>query len=197
LDHVIDPGYRVAADLTSLGEALRRVTVEIAAGRDNQASGVLWPEDGLVVTNAHVARLNRLTVRLWDGRESGAALIARTVRHDLALIRVPWQDLETARLGQSERLRVGDLVFAVGAPWGIPQSLTMGMVHCGPASVRSRNWIHAQLRLAPGNSGGPMANADGAVIGINTAIVGGLAVAIAIDRVSRFVRWAERHRVAA
>lgn len=187
----------MAANLTALGEALRRVTVEIAAGRDNHASGLLWPEDGLVVTNAHVARLNRLTVRLWDGRVGDAAVIARTVRHDLALLRVPWRGLETARLGKGEHLRVGDLVFAVGAPWGIPQSLSMGIVHCQPASARSRDWIHADLRLAPGNSGGPMASADGAVIGINTAIVGGLAVAIAIDRVNRFVRWAGRHRAAA
>ena len=82
---MIERGYQLAADLTSLGEALRRVTVEIAAGGDSQASGVVWRADGLIITNAHVARAPRLTVRLWDGRVGEAVLLARTARHDLAI----------------------------------------------------------------------------------------------------------------
>jgi serine protease Do len=162
------------------------VTVEVSTGNGGGA-GVLWAPD-LVVTNAHVARAPRLRVGLADDRHLEARLVAADRRADLALLRMPRTKVALASLADSDTVCVGALVVALGHPLGLRRTLTAGVVHAlGPVSPGGRRWIHADLRLAPGNSGGPLADTAGHVVGINTMITGRLALAIPINDVRRFV----------
>jgi serine protease Do len=172
--------------LAPVADRLREVTVEVGTG-DGGGAGILWAPD-LVVTNAHVARVPSLRVRLADDRHLAARLVAADRRADLALLRVPRTRVTLASLADSDSVRVGALVVALGHPLGVRGTLTAGIVHAlGPLSPGGRRWIHADLRLAPGNSGGPLADTTGHVVGLNTMISGGLALAIPINDVRRFV----------
>jgi len=174
-----------------VAERLRRSTVQIhSRAARGSGSGVIWSNDGLVVTNAHVARGAGLEVELWDGRRLPARTIARDPRRDLASLRVPAPSLDAAAPGNSSTLRPGELVIAVGSPLGFAGAVSTGVIHSiGPIrGMGSLAWIRAQVRLAPGNSGGPLANAEGRVIGINTAIVNGLGIAVPSNDAADFVR---------
>jgi serine protease Do len=172
----------------ALAARLARVTVEVASrGRGTATgapvgSGVIWHPDGLILTNAHVARSD-VSVALWDGRTRAARLVARDVARDLAALVVDATGLPAAEIGDSSALRVGELVLAVGNPLGLVRALSAGLVHAA-----DRRLIQADLRLAPGNSGGPLADARGRVVGLNAMIVGGLAVAVPSREAQRFVR---------
>jgi len=120
---------------------------------------------------------------LWDGRSFEGAVIARDPRRDLASVRIEAGGLPAVSAGDSAKLRVGELVMAVGNPLGFVGALTTGVVH-----ALTRRWVHADVRLAPGNSGGPLADVHGRVIGINTMIAGGLALAVPSNSVSKFLR---------
>ncbi len=152
-----------------VAEQLRRSTVQVLSERRGAGSGVIWTEDGLIVTNAHVARSDRPRVELWDGRELEGEVTARDSRRDLAALRVAASALPAATAGDSGALRPGELVLAVGNPLGFIGALTTGVVHAlGPLRGLGRQpWVQAAVRLAPGNSGGPLANALGRVIGLN------------------------------
>jgi serine protease Do len=170
---------------------LRRSTVQVHARERGSGSGVIWNSDGVIVTNAHVAREQRARVELWDGRGFDADVTARDPRRDLASLRIPTNALPGATSGDSSALRAGELVLAVGNPFGFIGALTTGVVHgLGPLRGLGRqNWVQAAIRLAPGNSGGPLADATGRVIGINTMIVqGGLALAIPSNTVADFLK---------
>jgi serine protease Do len=177
-----------------IAERLRRVTVQVFVGKRSGGAGVLWRADGLILTNAHVARAPAACVELWDGRRFDATVVARDPPRDLATLRIPAAGLDAAVPGDSDRLRAGELVMAVGSPFGFAGALSTGVVHSvGPLpGMGSQRWIRACVRLAPGNSGGPLANALGQVVGINTAIVNGLGVAAptsaVIDLLRRGVR---------
>jgi serine protease Do len=172
--------------LARIADRLQQVTVEIS-GPGGGGAGVLWAPD-LIVTNAHVARAPRVSVRLADDRSVEARLIAADRRADLALLRIPPVEVAPAALTDSDALRVGALVVALGHPLGLRRTLTAGVVHAvAPSHSGGRRWIHADLRLAPGNSGGPLADTAGRVVGINTMIAGDLALAIPINDVRRFV----------
>jgi len=177
----------LAADLASIAEMLRRVSVKITGG--GLGSGVIWRADGLIVTNAHVARGRNAWVTLDDGRALAATLVAWEPERDLAALAVAAGGLPAAVVGDSDTLRVGELVFAVGSPHGLGGAVTVGVIHALDSGARSgpRRWLEANLRLAPGNSGGPLADARGRVVGINAMIVAGRAVAIPSNEVERFV----------
>jgi serine protease Do len=166
-----------------VGEKLRRSTVQVRTGHNGGGSGVVWQASGLIVTNAHVATVADLTVEFWDGRTSRARLDRRDVRRDLALLRVDSGNLEPAYRDDSGRIRVGELVIAVGNPLGFVGALSTGVVHAiGP------KFIETTARLAPGNSGGPLADSNGNVIGINTAVLaGGLGLAVPASAVTRLL----------
>ena len=164
-----------------VAERLRRSTVEVRLrGAHHQegggGSGVIATADGQIVTNAHVARGADASVRLWDGREFPATLMARDARRDLAALKVDAAGLPAATFGDSGALRVGELVMAIGNPMGFIGALTTGVVHAlgGLSGFGRQSWVLADVRLAPGNSGGPLADAYGRVVGINTMIVNGL-----------------------
>jgi serine protease Do len=173
--------------LSTLADRLRAITVPVHGEPAGVGSGVLWSRDGLIVTNAHVVR-GRVNVRLPGGRVVMARLLARDPEHDLAALAIDAHGLAAAEIGDSDRLRVGELVVAVGNPLGLAGAVTAGLIHAiGPRRPAGPSLIQADLRLAPGNSGGPLADARGRVIGINAMIAGGLALAVPESFVARFL----------
>jgi serine protease Do len=163
-----------------IAEHLRRSTVLIHSGGRGAGSGVIWSSDGLVVTNAHVVRGSRVIVQLWDGREFEATIHSRDTRRDLAQLRIDAENLPAASAADSSEVRPGELAIAIGNPMGFVGALATGVIHAvGPLRGLGRQtWVQADVRLAPGNSGGPLANAQGKIIGINTMVAGRLALAI-------------------
>lgn len=181
-----------------VAEKLRRSTVQVLSGNrasGGSGSGIIWDPDGTVITNAHVVQGERVQVALWDGRSLSAEVAARDGYADLAKLRVQASKLPAAQWRESALLRAGELAVAVGNPLGFVGALTTGVVH-GAGSIRGlgrRSWVQAAIRLAPGNSGGPLADAAGRVIGVNTMVVaGGLALAIPSERVVRFLEQGSR-----
>jgi serine protease Do len=172
-----------------IAEQLRRSTVLIHAGGRGNGSGVIWSEDGRVVTNAHVARGANLFVQLWDGREFNAVVVSRDLRRDLAELRIRAAQLPAASAADSSLVRPGEIAIAIGNPMGFVGALTTGVIHAvGPVRpLGSQAWVQADVRLAPGNSGGPLADARGRVIGINTMVAGRLALAVPSNAVSNFL----------
>jgi serine protease Do len=177
----------LASELEALAGALRRSTVQVRGRGPGGGSGIVWGPDGLILTNAHVARGPRLEVELADGRVLPATLGARDPELDLASLRVEAHDLPAAAVGDSAELRVGQLVFAAGHPFGVTGAVTAGIVHGFGGSPGGAEWVLADLRLAPGNSGGPLADARGRVVGVNSMISGGRAFAIPSHVVQRFL----------
>jgi len=182
-----------------VAERLRRSTVQVFSGEKDRGggSGVIWDDGGLIVTNAHVARSPNSTVELWDGRSFQARLVSHDPQRDLAALRIPAGGLMPAVAGDSSALRPGELALAIGSPLGFAGALSTGVVHSvGPIPGMGRqSWVRASVRLAPGNSGGPLANAQGHVIGINTAIVHGLGIAVPSRDVGTFLRRGARPRL--
>jgi serine protease Do len=183
--------------LETLAEHLRASTVAVRLGREGAGSGVIWSSDGAIVTNAHVASGPFAEVVLSDGRRFTARLVTRDARRDLALLRIEAEGLRAALPRDPRTLRPGELLVAVGHPLGIPNAVSMGIAHAAVGEGR-RRFVSADLRLAPGNSGGPLADAEGRVVGINSMVVGGgLALAVPSDDVQRFVDGSRARRYAA
>jgi serine protease Do len=175
--------------LGEVAEAVRRYTVLVQPGGRGAGSGVIWSHDGTIITNAHVASEARAEITLWDGREFSAKVIARDSRRDLAALRISAANLHPAEVADASRVRPGEVAIAVGNPLGFLGALTMGVVHA-VAPLRGlggRNWVQADVKLAPGNSGGPLADVRGRVIGINTMMAGRLALAIPSNDVGQFL----------
>jgi serine protease Do len=163
-----------------IAEKLRRSTVLVQAGDHGGGSGVIWTSDGTILTNAHVVRSKQMRVHLWDGREFPARVASRDTRRDLAVLRIGAMNLPEVKVADSSLVRPGELAIAIGNPMGFVGALTTGVIHAvGPLpGLGSRTWVQADVRLAPGNSGGPLADARGRVIGINTMVAGRLALAV-------------------
>lgn len=176
-------------ELAELASVLRRSTVEVQTRGAGAGSGIIWQANGLIVTNAHVARADRATIVLSDGRAFDGVVTARDPRRDLATIAIDVGSavLPAATIGHPTDLRTGDVVVALGHPLGITGALALGVVHMVEVRRGGPRWIRADIRLAPGNSGGPLADAHGRVVGVNTLIAGGLGVAVPVTRVARFL----------
>lgn len=172
-----------------IAEQLRRSTVVVYAGGRGNGSGVIWSTDGVIITNAHVARASQMRIQLWDGREFDASLVSRDTRRDLAELRISAANLPVATAADSSQIRPGELAIAIGNPLGFVGALTTGVIHAvGPLRRwGSEPWVQADVRLAPGNSGGPLADARGRVIGINTMVAGRLALAVPSNAVTNFL----------
>ena len=168
----------------SIAEQLRRSTVQVTTETRHrgQGSGIIVRSDGVIVTNAHVADRAPLTVHLWDGNSFPACIKERSAHRDLAVLQIAAANLTPATLANSDGLRVGELVIAVGNPLGFTGAVSTGVVH-----AISARWIQAAVQLAPGNSGGPLADARGNVIGVNTMVAGGLGLAVPSNVVSRLL----------
>jgi serine protease Do len=179
-------------ELAAVADSLRETTVSVRVPGERRAgegAGVIWHTDGLVVTNAHCIHHRRVSVRAASGQSFDASVLSHDPRMDLALLGVEGLRGRAPELVDVESLRVGELLLAFGHPLGVPGALALGVLHAIARDPRSRaaRWVCADIRLAPGNSGGPLADAAGRVVGINTMIVGGLGLAIPTPVVQRFV----------
>ena len=173
-----------------IAEKLRRSTVQVRAGRRGQGSGTIVEPEGVIVTNAHVATSSLIEVELWDGKLARASVSKRDSVRDIAILRVSLSELPAAPLADSDQIRVGELVIAIGNPLGFMGALTTGVVHAvGRApGLGPMKWIQTDVQLAPGSSGGPLADARGRVVGINTMIAGGAGLAVPSNTISRLLR---------
>lgn len=178
----------ITTELATIADRLRRVTVRVRSGNLGIGAGTIWHADGLIITNAHVAISQQSIVELADGRSVPAVRTHVDPQQDLAVLKINAPDLIAAELGEIDRLRVGEMLVAVGNPLA-----DMGAVTVGTLYAQQQGAIVADIKLYPGNSGGPLADCLGRVVGINTAIVDGLAVAISIAKVTEFLQRCGSH----
>ncbi len=183
---------RVSASLNDFTLASRLVAKRVSpsvvsihradmGGNEGQGSGVIVDDDGYIVTNYHVVNgATGLHVILADGRiDYEPIVVGGDMRIDLAVLRINKPDLIAAEWGDSDTLEVGDLVWAVGSPFGLEHTVTFGIVSAKQRRSMTginrnpfQEFLQTDVAINPGNSGGPLVNLDGKVVGINTAIVG-------------------------
>lgn len=215
-----------ALDPSALADAVARVAARVRlsvaqaqVGNRGIGSAILWevgqPDasgeaEATIITNAHVVMAGhseRITLRLGDGRQIEAQLLAIDPEHDLAALRTRARGLRAADIGDSSALRMGEFVLAIGNPFGIEAAVTTGVVSAQapvdpdlelePALPPGAGWlgrrfarvelVQADIRLYPGNSGGPLLDARGRVVGVNAMVGGGLGFAIPSNTVRRFL----------
>jgi S1-C subfamily serine protease len=180
--------------VVQVSESLRPAVVNLRAGsghRGGSGSGVLFAPDGFLLTNHHVVQGNKaVRVRLTDGREFDGHVVGADPWTDLAVVQATASHLPSAAFGDSTQLRVGQLVVAIGSPFGFDSTVTAGVVSALGRTLRSitghlvDNIIQTDAALNPGNSGGPLVDSQGRVIGINTAVIApaqGICFAIPIN----------------
>ena len=165
-------------DAAELVGRLAPSVVEVRAG-SGVGAGTIWRPDGLIVTNHHVVPFDRAEIRLADGRAAIGEVVARDPRNDLAVIGVGLSGLPAVDT-RRDQVRPGELVMAIGHPFGVRYAVALGIVAttAGVVAGFDRPLIQADVPIGPGNSGGPLVDAIGRVIGINAMVGGGLALAV-------------------
>jgi serine protease Do len=168
---------RLNGELAEVVQKARPSLAHIRTSRHSAGSATIVGEDGLLLTNAHVVNRREAEVIFSDGRTAEADLLGYDESVDLAAFRVEDGSLPAIALGDSTSLQPGELVVALGDPWGIPGAATAGVVIGTGAQwpempASGHEWVIASLHLRPGNSGGPLINAKGRLVGINTMMTG-------------------------
>jgi serine protease Do len=193
-------------DAAAISDRVLNSLVQINNGQRGVGAGAIWRSDGLIITNAHVILgrrgqvSNSLSVTLRNGRDYAARLVAYDLQRDLAALRIDASDLAPVEIGDSRHLHAGDLVLALGFPWGVKGGATSGIVIGSGAQLpelgdNQREWIAASLHLRPGHSGGPMVDSRGRVIGINTLMNGPeVGVAIPVHVAEEFLTAVAAHQ---
>ena len=162
--------------------------VQVRSGRQGSGAGAIWHPDGLIITNAHVVRNRAPQVILPDGSNLPARILAHDASLDMAALSVDASGLPTIELGDSRTLRPGQWVMALGHPWGVSGAATGGVVIGAGVEMPQFNqeWIAVSLHLRPGYSGGPLVDAEGRLVGINTMMMSlevGMAVPVHVAKV--------------
>ena len=186
-----------AREIAAVVEQLRHITVQVRTRRAATGAGIVWNTGepggpGLVLTNAHVVPGNLATIELSDGCVARARVVARDPKRDLAALEFELEPARTtaAAVVRDSPLHVGELVIAIGHPGGLVGAATLGIVQAAESAREGRapRWIRADVRLAPGFSGGPLADATGRLVGVNTMMQGNLALAVPAAAVEAWVR---------
>jgi len=174
----------LSAEAAEVAAGVRAGVVVVRGREGGRGSGVVWRQDGVVITNDHVVAGERAEVDLADGRRMEARVIRRDPTRDLASLQLPVTGLTAVPVGESRRLRTGELILAVGNPLGVERAVTVGIVSGTPQDVwvgrrLMPEMVQADVDLYPGNSGGPLVDARGRVVGINSMVMGpGMALAV-------------------
>jgi S1-C subfamily serine protease len=185
---VVSAVERVGPSVVRIDTRTEDAFTDRPRGPGGTGSGLVFTPDGLILTNSHVVHGSRaLDVTLMDGRTGGAVLIGDDPGTDLAVIRADLPDLAWQPLGDSSRLRPGQVAIAIGSPFGFEHTVTAGVVSALGRALRSRSGrliehlIQTDAALNPGNSGGPLVTSAGEVVGVNTAaIAGGHGISFAV-----------------
>jgi serine protease Do len=194
---VMGAARALSSNLSALEATLKQTVLEVRTRGSASGAGIIWGGAGLIITNAHCApRGVELQVET-QGRWRSAELLAYHPHHDLALLAAPGVSGPLLAFRDAESLRVGELVFAYGHPLGVRDAVAMGVINTiARDSHNAPRWIVADVRLAPGNSGGPLVDAEGSLVGVNSMVVNGLGLAIPASLVERFVERALSKRAA-
>jgi len=176
-------GINLSEFIRKMAAEMRAITVKVSGSNGRHGSGTVW-RHGLIITNAHVANSPHHDLEFATGFRASGWLVARDARLDLAALAVSAPFGPIAAIRSADGLRAGEMVLALGNPFDGNSSISAGIVHC-PVGKSSR--LFADIRLAPGYSGGPLAETSGAVIGINSMIVESFGCAITSDAVEEFL----------
>jgi len=176
-DSVFQLSQRLAHELDALVQHVRP-SLAVVRNHHGTGAGIIVGSDGLILTNNHVLGRHRPSILLADDGEYKGHILAREAEIDLALLKITATGLEAIPFASEKDVRIGELAFALGHPWGQRGYLTSGIISAlGKAKTGGKRdfipIIRADVPLAPGNSGGPLVNAAGELLGINTMIVGG------------------------